>query len=262
MKVLILGAGKMVEAILSGLSLQGHDLTEWGIYSPSGTSAQAMAGKYHLSWVKDIQEVKNPQWVMVGCKPQQLADLALKIKGLFPNSLFLSLLAALPEKNQIETLGITQLVRVMPNLAVQDREGVTLLSSDSANPGLESVKEIFDGLGKCLIVQEAELEELTLLTGSGPAFFYEFTHALAQSFSSLTSAEREMLARQVLRGAASRVAQSSLHLAELTNAVTSKGGVTIAVLEAWRSKQLMTFLAEGLEQGKRRAKEIARQFLQ
>lgn len=256
MRVLILGAGKMVDAILTGLK-NTEDLSEWMIYSPTGVSARNLAGKVGARPVTDLSQVKSPDWVLVGCKPQQLKELKGLIKDQFNESLFVSILAALTESDQRETLGVKELIRVMPNLPVAYNEGVSLLSSESAAPArLQSFEKLFQKLGTSMIVPEKELEELTLLTGSGPAFFYEFAHKLAESFSSLNSDQREKLVRQVLIGSAEAVNNQKESLSEMTNAVTSKGGVTIAVLEAWRQAGLDQFLKKGISKGQERSEEL------
>lgn len=255
MRVLILGAGKMVDAILTGLK-KTEDLSEWMIYSPTGVSARNLAGKVGARPVTDLSLVKSPDWVLVGCKPQQLKELKQLIKDQFSESLFVSILAALPENDQRETLGAKELIRVMPNLPVAYNEGVTLLSSESAHGRLKSFEKLFEKLGTSMIVSEKELEELTLLTGSGPAFFYEFAHKLAESFSSLDSGLREKLVRQVLIGSAKAVNNQKETLNDMTNAVTSKGGVTIAVLESWRKQKMEDFIKEGISKGQARSEEL------
>lgn len=255
MKVLVLGAGKMVEAMLTGFK-KTENLSDWMIYSPSGVSAQKLAGKVGARAVTDLSGVTNPDWILIGCKPQQLSELKSTLNGKFKGSLYVSILAALSEEEQKKTLEIDELIRVMPNLPVEFNEGVTLLSSLSAAARLNSFRTLFDKLGMALVVTESELEELTLLTGSGPAFFYEFALSLAESFSSLDSLEREKLSRQVLQGSAAVVKKRPETLTELTSAVTSKGGVTIAVLEGWRNLDLRDLLKKGIAKGLERTQEL------
>lgn len=255
MRVLVLGAGKMVEAILTGLK-KTENLSEWYIYSPSGVSAQALAGKVGARVAADPLQIKNPDWILVGCKPQQLSHLGSTLQGAFKESLFVSILAALSEEDQLGTLGGKELIRVMPNLPVEFNEGISLLASVSGKTRLSSMQALFSKLGTSLIVSEEELEELTLLTGSGPALFYEFARGLAASFTSLDEQKRETLVRQVLKGTAKTLEKSSESLDELTNKVTSKAGVTIAVLNHWREVNLKKTLASGIAIGKKRAEEI------
>lgn len=255
MKVLVLGAGKMVEAILTGLK-KTENLSEWMIYSPSGTSASKLAGKVGCRAVADLNAVKNPDWVLVGCKPQQLKDLAVTLDGKFKDSLFVSILAAVSEDDQIKILGIKDLMRMMPNIPVENNEGICLLASTTAKGRLSSFQHIFNKLGTALVVSETELDELTLLTGSGPAFIYEFTKDLASSFESLTEADREKLARAMVTGSAKAMSQSKQTLSEMIDAVTSKAGVTIAVLTHWRENHFADLVKKGIAAGKKRTEEI------
>jgi pyrroline-5-carboxylate reductase len=253
MKGLILGAGKMTEAILTGLKGK-VDLSLWEIFSPSGISAQKLAQKCGAKNLESLDDVGNYDFILVGCKPQQIKDLGVMLKARFKHVQALSLMAAVPEENQRTILGFDRLVRVMPNLNVSLGEGVTLLSSKSSD--LTLATELFSPLGIVHACPEDELEELTLLTGSGPALFYEFTHLLAQSFSSASPEMREQLARKVLLGAGLQACSSLAELSQLIGDVTSRGGVTIAVLEEWRRLHLDELLASGVKAGLERAREI------
>lgn len=256
MRGLILGAGKMTSAILEGLS-GIEDMSDWMIYSPSGHSAKALAAKVGALSINSLDQVKDLDFILLGCKPQQLKELKKIIGDRFASNLFLSLLAAISERDQLEILGARKLIRIMPNLPVKYRVGVSLVSSESVDDSvLRIFLDVFQKLGKALFVKEAELEELTILTGSGPALFYEFTKNLAESFESLNKETREDLARQVFLGSAISCQKNSDHLNQLIDAVTSKGGVTIATLESWRTQQLSKLLKTGISQGQKRAQEL------
>ena len=256
MKVLILGAGKMVEAILLGLKNES-DLSQFYLYSPSGKTAEVLAKRVGVNFVSSLDDVKDPHWVWIGCKPQQLSTLAHSISGKFPHSTFVSMLAALSESDQRKILGVSKLVRIMPNLPLKFKRGITLICSDSAPEEMKQVMSLFSLIGLSQTVKESELEELTLLTGSGPALFYEFTRLLASSFTSLSSMERENLARMVLSGSGVSLESAPEELDQMIGQVTSKAGVTIAVLDEWRKLKLNELIVAGIEAGKKRSKEIS-----
>jgi len=256
MKILVMGAGKMVEAILVGLQSK-MNLAGFHIYTPSGRSAEALACKVGATFISSLDEISEPDFVFIGCKPQQLNDLSKSVSGKFPDTTFISMLAALDEKSQLSILKADKLVRVMPNLPVRFNKGVTLLSSVSAFEQLSTVSEIFSLIGLAKVVSETELEELTLLTGSGPAFFYEFAKLLAESFSSLDSSSREELARMVLAGAGLSAESESDGLDRMLGSITSKAGVTIAVIEEWRKLKMNELILNGVNAGKKRSVEIA-----
>ena len=255
MRILILGAGKMISALLEGF-IGSADFSNIYIYSPSGVSAQTLAKKVNAKWVTDLGEIEQIDYVWLGCKPQQLSSLSGILHKNVLNAVFISFLAAIPEDDQRKILGIEKLIRVMPNLNVRLRKGISLISSKSSINHLDEVKEFFNHVGDSLIVEENELDELTLLTGSGPAFLYEFTKYLAESFTSLTPPERERLAKAVLIGAGASLSDPNVTLDELINSVTSKGGVTIATLDYWRGHQLQDEVKTGIKAGKKRSLEL------
>jgi pyrroline-5-carboxylate reductase len=241
----------MVVSILAGMSAEG--VSSWGIVSKSGVSAKRLADQFGMQFCENISDFPNPDWILLGCKPQQIKEIVI------PDVPVMSLLAAIPEQTQKEILKVSHLIRVMPNLPVKTRTGVTLLSSSSKQL-LKMPEELFSRLGVTKTLSEKELEELTLLTGSGPALFYEFAKTLAASFTSLTADEREALARAVLQGSAASLDESTLQ--SMIDAVTSKGGVTIAVLEEWRRKGLSDVLESGVKNGLRRTEELKAHLLQ
>ncbi|MES2525722.1 MAG: pyrroline-5-carboxylate reductase dimerization domain-containing protein [Bdellovibrionota bacterium] len=250
MKVLVVGAGKMVESILAGLPADA--ISPWGIVSKSGVSAKNLANMFGMQFVEKVEDFQA-DWILLGCKPQQLKEIKI------PNVPVMSLLAAISEQTQKEILKVTHLVRVMPNLPVKHKSGVILLSS-SSKQHLKMPEELFSKLGLTKIMDEKELEELTLLTGSGPALFYEFAKTLAESFKSLSESEREVMVKAVLQGSAASLNESSLQ--SMIDAVTSKGGVTIAVLEEWRKKDLGEVLKSGIVAGEKRTDELKAHLLQ
>lgn len=251
MRVLVVGAGKMIGAILAGLP--SEVISDWGILSKTGDSAKDLAGKFGLKFVAQVSDYPKPDWILLGCKPQQLKE--IKIHDL-P---VMSLLAAIPEQTQKDILGVSHLVRVMPNLPVKHRKGVTLLSS-SSKQHLKMPEELFSKLGLTKTMTEKELEELTLLTGSGPALIYEFAKNLAESFKSLSDSEREVMVKAVLQGSAASLNEASLQ--SMIDAVTSRGGVTIAALEEWRKNKLSTVLKSGISAAEKRTEELKAHLLQ
>jgi pyrroline-5-carboxylate reductase len=255
MKMLVLGAGKMTESLLLGLHGE-VDMSSWGIYSPTGTRAQNLASKVGATFIVHPHDFQDPDCLLIGCKPQQLKELKAQIGDRFKDVQVVSMLAALSENSQRQILGAQKLVRIMPNLPVRVKAGVILMSSESSPAELSKFSALFSSLGTVKVVKEDELEELTLLTGSGPAFFFEFAIELSRLARSLSLAEREALARKVLEGAGLMMTQDQEPLSTHVNNVTSKGGVTIAVLEKWREVQWGEILKKGFERGVQRIEEI------
>lgn len=258
MRTLVLGAGNMISAILEGLCGE-KDLSNFYIYSPTGHKARALAEKVGAKWVDDLNSFIDPQFIWLGFKPQQLKSASHLLKTEFRRATFVSFLAAIPEKDQKDILGIDHLIRIMPNLNVKIKKGICLASTNSSQTDLLFIESLFRPLGQFLIVEENELDELTLLTGSGPALIYEFAKSLADSFVSLDEMNRELLMKHLLLGTSEMAMSSGASFDHLINGVTSKGGVTIAVLENWRKNGLKQLLESGVAAGESRRKEISGQ---
>ncbi len=258
MKTLVLGAGNMISAILEGL-VGETDLSNFYIYSPTGHKARALAEKVGAKSVDDVSHVNDPQFIWLGFKPQQLKSASHLLKPEFRSATFVSFLAAISEQDQKDILGVDQLIRVMPNLNVKIKKGICLASTNSSQGDLLFIESLFKSLGQFLIVDENELDELTLLTGSGPALIYEFAKSLADSFVSLDEMNRELLMKNLLLGTSEMAVGSKESFEHLINAVTSRAGVTIAVLENWRKNGLKQVIESGVAAGESRRKEISGQ---
>jgi len=247
MRVLIIGAGKMVDALLSGLRPDEHD---YFIFSPSGISAKALAEKHSINYLT-APFIDSPDIVMLGHKPQQLRDVAEVLKGKFPESIFASLLAAVDEKNQLESLYVKKLVRVMPNLSVGVKKGVTLLSSLSVDSDeMQILKRWLSPTGICVEVNETQLDELTLLTGCGPALFFQFAFNVSKCFETLSLDETLKLTAQVMIGSSDLINKYDGKFSKAIQDVASKGGVTEAILKSWNEGRFFDEIRNGIDAGK------------
>jgi len=248
----VLGAGKMTQAIFIGLS-QKIDGRSFTFYTPSMTSAKDLASQTNGNFSKDIPDHIEADFLWLGLKPQGLESLRGLGEQISSKTIVISMLAAIDEKTQMDILGVKKLIRVMPNLPVKYNQGVTLIASESAPEALEEVCDLFNLVGEGHILSENDLEKLTLLTGSGPAFIYEFIKILSSHFD---HANAEALVRSVLLGSAETVKNEDSSLQKLIDSVTSKGGVTIAVLNKWRENGLSDLVAAGIMSGKARSAEL------
>jgi pyrroline-5-carboxylate reductase len=247
MRVLIIGAGKMIDALLTGLRPDEHD---YFIFSPSGTSARALAKKHSINYIS-APFIDSPDLVLLGHKPQQLKDVAELLRGKFPQSIVASLLAAVDEKNQLEILGVKKLVRIMANLSVGVKQGVTLLSSLSIDSDeMQNLKKWLSPTGLCVEVTENQLDELTLLTGCGPALFYQFALSLSKCFESLPLDETLKLTAQVFIGSSDLIKNYDSKFSKAIQDVCSKGGVTEAIINSWDKGRFFDEIKDGIDAGK------------
>lgn len=267
MKGIVLGCGNMSRAVVQGLS-SVVNFNQTYFYTPSKLRAQELAQDVDGLFLENLDSLPiDPEFIFIACKPQQFSELAKSLKGKFKtNPLFISILAATSLSLHEELLGSSRILRVMPNMPVKFKAGVSLLmaSPDVTKAERDQWQEWFNHIGITKWTQsEKEFDQLMLLCGSGPAFMYQWMKWLAEMSPELNQKECENLIIAVMEGSlASIKEQKSKDLQVLINEVTSKGGVTAAVLNGWESEMISASLKKGWDQGIKRVDEITEIILQ
>ncbi len=267
MKGIVLGCGNMSRAVVQGLS-SVLNFNQTYFYTPSKTKAQKLAQDVGGIFLEDLSTLpEDPEFVFLACKPQQFSDLAKSLKGKFKtNPLFISILAATSLSLHEELLGSTRILRVMPNMPVKFKTGVSLLiaSASVTKAEKDQWQNSLNHIGVTKWTQnEKEFDQLMLLCGSGPAFMYQWLKWLAEMSPELNFDECQQLAISVMEGSlASIKEQKDKDLQTLINEVTSKGGVTAAVLSGWEKENISASLKNGWNQGLTRVDEITQIILQ
>ncbi|MFY7993812.1 MAG: pyrroline-5-carboxylate reductase family protein [Bacteriovoracaceae bacterium] len=261
MKGIVLGCGNMSQAMIQGMK-GVVDFKQTFFYTPSKTRAKNLAQEVGGLFAQELDDLpRDPDFVFINCKPQQFNQLAQDLKGRFTsNPLFISILAATPRSLHETLLGSDRILRVMPNMPVRYQKGVSLLLSSNGVSDSEKKKwtEYLGSLGMIKWTQtEEEFNRLMLLCGSGPAFMYQWLRWLSQMSDDLDLAQREELSIAVMEGALFALKSApEKNLETLIGEVTSKGGVTAAVLEGWKTAGVEESLKKGFIQGEKRTNEI------
>jgi pyrroline-5-carboxylate reductase len=267
MKGIVLGCGNMSSAIIEGMS-SVMDFKNTFFYTPSKTKAQILSQKVKGQFAENLEDIPlDPDFVILACKPQQFAELAKKLKGRFTSSpLYISILAATPRSLHESLLASDRILRVMPNMPARFKKGISLLLSSGGVTGEEKSfwENNFSQIGVVKWTKtEEEFNHLMLLCGSGPAFMYQWLLWLSQMSEDLTQKERETLIISVMEGAMASIKNDSAKSLEtLIAEVTSKGGVTAAVLDGWKNENVLESLQKGWEKGHTRTSEIEQIIIQ
>lgn len=229
--MLIFGCGNMGGAMLRGWIAGGVDPARFTVIDPVADnlpdgvrllrSATAASGQFEA--------------VLLGIKPQLLAELAPAIAPLLaPYATLVSILAGTTSATLANHFTESRIVRLMPNLAAAIGKSPLGLWSAEGDPGFRSgIDHWFSPLGQPLwLDSEAQMDAVTALAGSGPAFVYRYIDALAAGGAALgLSPELSgKLALAMVEGAALLAAQSEEGPAALAKRVTSPGGTTAAGL--------------------------------
>ena len=230
--LLIIGCGNMAGAMLDGWLAGGIAAERFTVLDPHAKERRA-----NVRWLDALPGQEHFDAVLVGIKPQGLADLAPQVAPLArEGTIVLSILAgvelAVLEEHFPNAAGW---VRIMPNLAAALGKSPLALASGRLDPAAQNaVAALLDPLGTPEWFEEGDFDAVTALAGSGPAFVYRFIDALAQAGAELglPADKAARLALATVEGAAALASASPHDPGELARRVASPGGVTQAGLDA------------------------------
>lgn len=263
-KIAFLGGGNMAEAILGGLLAGGVAMETGLVVADIAPERRALLErKYGIATTGDnAAAVRGADIVVLAVKPQQAAEVLAALAGAFTGKqLLISICAGLPTA-ALERQVPARVARVMPNLPALARRGVSAICGGTRTtvPDLDLVAELFTAVGAVVRLPEAQMNEATALSGSGPGFVFAFMEALAAAGTALGLAPEtaRKMAVETVRGAAELAAQTGENPAELRQRVCSKGGTTLAGLAAMEAGGFSAAVAAGLQAARDRAAELAR----
>ncbi len=260
----LVGTGNMGEALIKGL-LHGHVCKPEQIFC-SDTRLERLKAVRETYGVKgtshNIEVVKHSDILILAVKPQIMKQVVSEVsKYLDLSKLIISIAAGVP-LNAIEscTKKELKLIRVMPNICVSVREGVSAIAGGKhiRKEDLMIAKTIFDSVGKSLFVEENLLDAVTGLSGSGPAYIFLIIDALADAGVKvgLSRDDALLLASQTVLGASKMLIETGEHPGKLKDLVTSPGGTAIAGLHTLEEGGLRTTLINAVEVATQRSKAL------
>jgi pyrroline-5-carboxylate reductase len=261
----ILGGGKMGEALVRGL-LDARRVARGRLVvgEPDAARRDHLAKRYRIRTDGDnARAVRKAGAVIVAVKPLVVKAVLDEIRGALGARTTVVSIAAGVSLDALERAldGAAPVVRAMPNTPCLVREGMTVLCAGSgAGPrDLETAREIFGALGRCLVLDEKLIDAVTALSGSGPAFQFVILDALADGGvrAGLPRDVAVELAAQTMRGAARMVLETREHPARLKDAVATPGGCTVEGLLELEEGGVRAALIKAVVRAARRAGELA-----
>jgi pyrroline-5-carboxylate reductase len=210
--------------------------------------------------------VANARVVVIAVKPQDVAAvLAVVGVGLAPGTLVVSVAAGLPTAFFEARLPAgTPVIRTMPNTPAVVSQGVTAVAPgrNAAANHVALVGAMLRSTGLVVNVEEADLDAVTAVSGSGPAYFYAMVEALIEAGvgQGLDRLVATQLATQTFVGAARLLVESGETPQALRAKVSSPGGTTLAALRAMEAAGLAEVIRAGAQAAAARAKEMAKEF--
>ncbi|MCX5757176.1 MAG: pyrroline-5-carboxylate reductase [Candidatus Hydrogenedentes bacterium] len=235
-------------------------------------------------WAYDVAEEKraeaagigatvaaSPEALAAGCdtlilavKPQAMAEALAPLKAaLTPKTRVISIAAGISTAYLQSLLGADiHVVRVMPNTPAMVNTGAAgiALSANCTETDADVARRIFDAIGVAEMVPETQIDAVTALSGSGPAYFFYMVECLidAAAAQGMDRGQATRLAAQTMLGAGRLLDQSGEPASVLRERVTSKGGTTAAALESFRKNGFDRVIAEGVAAAAARSKELGK----
>jgi pyrroline-5-carboxylate reductase len=264
-KVAFLGAGNLASAIVRGLlEKKVYAPTSIACTSKTGASAQKLAQDTGVVYEPDLARLVQPaDLVVVAFKPQSLSAADPRLAEFTRGKLVVSLLAG----KKLTTLARTfpharNLVRTMPNTPAAIGAGVTSFVTlvPLSGEDRKSLDAMLDALGIHLEVDESQLDALTALGGSGPAFLFEYVAAMREAgiAAGLAPDVAAQVAIETTLGAAQLLARTGESPETLRDKVTSPNGTTFAGLQVLASRQFRETIKETILTSARRAGELSK----
>lgn len=256
----------MATALAGGLIASGFTTAENVFASDTFDSARESFARETGAQVveSNLTIMEQAEVIILSVKPHHVADVLEEIQGPFTNQhLIVSIAAGCPLSLFIEKLGASaRLVRVMPNTPCLVKEGASGFArgGQATEEDARLVESLLSTVGVAVEVPEMQLDAVTGLSGSGPAYIYQVIEALSDGGvrMGLPRQIAIQLAAQTVKGAAEMVLETGEHPGTLKDAVTSPGGTTIAGIHALEAGGLRHSLMNAVSAATERSIELGK----
>ncbi|MCT2585677.1 pyrroline-5-carboxylate reductase [Actinophytocola gossypii] len=262
--IAVLGAGKIGEALLSGLLTGGRRADELMFTERHPERSAELTTRYGIRGVDVTTAAREAGVLVVAVKPQDIDPVLEELAPVVTaDTLVVSLCAGLPTALYERRLpdGVP-VVRVMPNTPMVVGEAMSAISPGrhATADHLAVVEQVLGTVGTVVRVPESQQDAVTALSGSGPAYFFYLVEAMIDAgiLLGLPRAVSEKLIIQSAVGAASMLARTGEHPVTLREAVTSPAGTTIMAIRELENHGVRAALLAAIEAARDRSAELGR----
>lgn len=264
--IAFIGGGNMASAIIGGILRQGTPASKIEVVEPFAAQRDKLQAQFGVQ-ARELagEALARAGLVIWAVKPQTFRDAALQTAPFTQGALHLSVAAGIRSDSIATWLGTQRIVRSMPNTPALVGQGMTALFARAAVTDADKrwVEQVVATTGEFLWVDgEGDLDAVTALSGSGPAYVFFFLEAMTQAGMEmgLSRAQAYQLAVGTFAGA-SQLARASEDPPEvLRQRVTSKGGTTYAAITSMEQDQVRALFVKALHAARERAKELGDEF--
>ena len=262
-----IGGGNMARSLIGGLISRGVKASEIIVADPVATQRESLQTQFGVAVTADNTDAaRDARLLILAVKPQEMRTVTLGIEAaLSRNSLIVSVAAGI-KANDIQRWSRGRpVVRCMPNRPALQGCGMTALyaTQDVDADARQRAEDVLSAVGATLwVTEEAHMDVVTAVSGSGPAYFFLLIEMLEQAGVQLglTREVSHKLAVETAYGSGLMAREATQSPATLREQVTSKGGTTEAALNHLEASNVRAIFSDAIAAAARRSSELAQQF--
>ena len=265
-RLAFIGGGNMASAILGGLLKQGLAASKVCVVEPFADTAAKLQSEWGVTVLPEASAaLTQSDLVIWAVKPQVFKEAAAPVSKFTAKALHLSVAAGIRSDSIARWLSTDRIVRSMPNTPALVGQGITGLFARAGVSAHDQqlIEQVLKSTGEWLWVkQESDLDVVTALSGSGPAYVFYFLEAMTEAGvqMGLTAEQSYHLAQATFGGATHLSRQSSESPEVLRQRVTSKGGTTYAALTSMAEAKVKESFIQAMLAAQHRAGELGDEF--
>lgn len=266
--IAIIGAGKMGEALLSGLLSSGADPSTVLVTEPSEDQAVEIRKRYAVEVVPADVAFKRANTLILAVKPQSMGLLLREVAPLVRNGhLLVSIAAGITTESVERHLATADrqaaVVRAMPNTPALLGKGITAIAAGThaQEEHLSVAQSLLETVGEVVRVPESSMDTVTALSGSGPAYFYLMVESMIEAgvLEGLPRETAQRLVTETINGASAMLRESGDDAVTLRQNVTSPGGTTAAALRELDRSGFRASVTDAVEAARDRSRQLSRE---
>ena len=265
-RIAFIGGGNMASAIIGGLIKQGLSASQIDVVEPFAEARDKLHSSFGITaQTAPGASLATASLVIWAVKPQTFKEAAQQVRAFSQDALHLSVAAGIRSDTIAQWLGTERVVRAMPNTPALIGKGITALFARAAVTAADQarISQVIATTGDVMWLEtEAQLDAVTALSGSGPAYMFYFMEAMtaAGAEMGLSPAQAYQLAVATFIGAGELARASDETPETLRQRVTSKGGTTYAALTSLEHDDVKARFVRAMHAAGQRAKELGDEF--
>ncbi len=250
MKIALIGIGRLGKVLANTLSKKHEMILVDRDYSETKQSSEKTGAKA----VKDLAEIKNPEMIIIAVKPAQVQEVVKQITG---TPIVVSCAAGIPIR-KLEEWGAKNIVRIMPNIAAEcNQAAIAYTTNNEKNEKI--FLTAFSNVGLCIKVNETDMDPITAVSGSGPAFLAFFAQAMMEEAvaQGLDQKTAQKAIGQTLIGTG-KLMLTDWDPKKIMETVASPGGTTEAGLKMLEADKANETIKKAIKFATEKARELGK----